>query len=81
MHINQQPQQEVRNMEERAVVSSMLDLSTLEERCMSEIENDCFRDLANARFSFELLLIGSGRRWPNVNSSNPLSCLLPSNTC
>jgi hypothetical protein len=42
-------------MEERAGVSSMLDLSTLEERCMSEIENDGFRDLTNAQFSLELL--------------------------
>lgn len=42
-------------MEEQAVVSSMLDLATLEERCMREIENDCFKDLANAHFSFELL--------------------------
>jgi DNA-directed RNA polymerase specialized sigma24 family protein len=33
----------------------MLDLSTLEERCMSEIENDGFRDLTNAQFSLELL--------------------------
>src|ERR1700674_32608 len=44
-----------RAMEERAGVSSMLDLSTLEERCMSEIENDGFRDLTNAQFSLELL--------------------------
>jgi len=42
-------------MEERAGVSSMLDLSTLAERCMSEIENDGFRDLTNAQFSLELL--------------------------
>jgi len=42
-------------MEKRAGVSSMLDLSTLEERCMSEIENDGFRDLTNAQFSLELL--------------------------
>jgi hypothetical protein len=42
-------------MEERAGVSSLLDLSTLEERCMSEIENDCLGDPTNARFSFELL--------------------------
>ena len=33
----------------------MLDLSTLEERCISEIENDGFRDLTNAQFSLELL--------------------------
>jgi hypothetical protein len=33
----------------------MLNLSTLEERCMSEIENDCLGDPTNARFSFELL--------------------------
>ena len=55
MQANQQSQPEVRAIEEQAVVLSMLDLSTLEERCMSEIENDCFRDLANAHFSFELL--------------------------
>jgi hypothetical protein len=42
-------------MEERAVVPSMLDLSTLEEHCMSEIENGCLGDPINARFSFELL--------------------------
>jgi sulfur transfer complex TusBCD TusB component (DsrH family) len=42
-------------MEEQAVLSSMLDLSTLEERCMSEIENDSFKDLTNAQFSLELL--------------------------
>jgi hypothetical protein len=41
-------------MEERAVVPSMLNLSSLEEHCMSEVANDCFRDPANARFSFEL---------------------------
>src|SRR5260370_25581854 len=55
MEANQQSQSEARAMEERAVVPSMLDLSTLEERCMSEIENDCLGDPTNARFSFELL--------------------------
>src|ERR1700730_6102138 len=42
-------------MEERAVVPGMLNLSTLEEHCMREIENDCFKDPTNARVSFELL--------------------------
>src|SRR6266851_3022091 len=54
MQANEQSQSEARAMEERAVVPGMLDLSTLEERCMSEIENDCLGDPTNARFSFEL---------------------------
>jgi hypothetical protein len=55
MHAVQQSQPEARAMEERAVIPGMLNLSTLEERCMSEIENDCLGDPTNARFSFELL--------------------------
>ena len=55
MHTVQQSQPEVRVMEERAVVPGMLNLSTLEERCMSEIENDCLGDPTHAQFSFELL--------------------------
>lgn len=54
MQADQQSQPEVRNMEERAVVPGILNLSTLEERCMSEVANDCFRDPAGALFSFEL---------------------------
>jgi hypothetical protein len=42
-------------MEERADVTCILHLSTLEEGCKSEIENDDFRDLTNAPFSMELL--------------------------
>ncbi len=55
MQANQQSQSEARAMEERAVVPSMLDLSTLEELCRSEIESNCLGDPTNARFSFELL--------------------------
>src|ERR1700676_3035174 len=61
MPANQQSQSEARAMEERTVVSGMLDLSTLEERCMSEIENDCLADPTNARFSFELLRHATSR--------------------
>jgi hypothetical protein len=53
--LDKQTQTEERAMEERAGVSSMLDLSTLEKRCMSEIENDDLRYLTNAQFSSELL--------------------------
>lgn len=55
MQANQESQAEVRAMEERAVVPGMLDLTTLEERCMSEIENNGLGDPTHARFSFELL--------------------------
>ena len=61
MQANQQSQSEARAMEKRAVVPGMLNLSTLEERCMSEIENDCLGDPTNARFSFELLRRATSR--------------------
>ncbi|HEX6478922.1 MAG TPA: hypothetical protein VF043_08750 [Ktedonobacteraceae bacterium] len=55
MQANQQLQSEARAMEERAVVPSMVDLSTPEEHCRSEIENNCLGDTIKAQFSFELL--------------------------
>lgn len=61
MQANQQLQSVARAMEERAVVPSLLDLSTLEERCMSEIENGCLGDPANARYSLELLRHATSR--------------------
>lgn len=55
MQTDQQSRSEGRAMEERVGVSNILHLSTLEEGCKSEIENDSFRDLTNAPFSLELL--------------------------
>ena len=61
MQANQQSQSEARALEERAVVSGMLDLSTLEEHFRSEIESNCLGDPTNTRFSFELLRHATSR--------------------
>ena len=55
MQTNQRSQAETRAMQERARLSGMLELATLEEQCRSEIEHGCLADPTNARFSCELL--------------------------
>ena len=55
MQANRPPLPATRALEAQAVVPGMLDLSTLEECCMREIESGCLADPTRARFSLELL--------------------------
>jgi hypothetical protein len=55
MQVNRLSQSETRALEARAGGPSMLDLSTLEELCRSEIESNRLADPTSTRFSFELL--------------------------
>jgi hypothetical protein len=55
MQANRPPQPAARALEAQAVVPGTLDLSTLEERCIREIESGCLADPTHARFSLELL--------------------------